>query len=463
MANITPRKNKDGSTSYLIRVFVDQKLSGQQIMKSMTYKPEAGLTQRQIDKKLIEISMEFEKKCKFGLISFDGSTRFEEYAAKWLENAQIAPKTKEQYKYLLVRINQAIGHVKLQNVQAHHLEAFYKNLSESGINPKGRYAVAYKLDEIMTDKKLSRNQLAINAGISPATISTALRGKHIRVESANKIAKGLKMPAKKVFKFHEEATTLSSATIIHHHKVISAILGDAKKKRIIPFNVAVEHCNAPKLIKKEARYLDDEQARQLVELLLLEPDIRIKTSILLALYSGLRLGELCGLSWSDIDFDKNIIHVVRASQYLEGMGVVEVPTKNASSNRVIKLPPFIFDILAEYKKWWLEQKLMNGNRWNGHQERLFIQSDGLPIFPDTINYWLDKFIAKNNIERFTPHSLRHTFSTLQIMAGVNIRTLQQRTGHSKASTLTDLYAHAIASADEMAVQVLDNILTPKAK
>ena len=124
------------------------------------------------------------------------------------------------------------------------------------------------------------------------------------------------------------------------------------------------------------------------------------------------------------------------------------------------MPPIIFQILSQYRIWWLEQKIKNGDRWQGTEERLFIQADGKPINPDTINFWLDKFIEKHNMQHFTPHSLRHTFITLQILGGVNIRALQDRTGHAQASTLTNTYAHAIKTANEMAATVLNDILTP---
>ena len=181
----------------------------------------------------------------------------------------------------------------------------------------------------------------------------------------------------------------------------------------------------------------------------------------MGLYSGVRLGELCGLSWPDIDWDNNIIHILRASQYLKGLGIFETTTKNESSKRPIKMPQFIFEILKQYKAWWLEQKIKNGDRWKGESERLFIQDDGKPIHPDTINFWLSQFLERNNLQHFSPHSLRHTFITLQIFGGVDIRALQGRTGHAQASTLTNTYTHAIKTANEMASNVLDNILTPK--
>ena len=182
---------------------------------------------------------------------------------------------------------------------------------------------------------------------------------------------------------------------------------------------------------------------------------------MLALYSGIRRAELCGLSFQDIDEKRGVIHILRTSQYQSGNGIVETTTKNESSLRPIKLPAIMFQILAEYRQWWNEQKNLNGDLWQGHDNRLFIQANGKPINPDTINYWLNKFIERHGLEHFTPHSLRHTFSTLQIAAGVDIRTLQARTGHAQASTLTNIYSHELKTASEAASDVLDDILTPK--
>jgi len=460
MANITTRTNKNGEVSYFIRVFVDEKLDGKQAVKSMTYKPESGLTQEEIEKKLNETAVLFEQKIKNGLVAYDGSIKFEEYADHWMETAQIAPKTRSRYESMLRRINAAIGHLRLQNIQAHHLEGFYKNLAEDGVKDKGRYATMNGLDSVMKDRCLTRDRLSKLAGIAPTTVGAARRGERVSIECANKIAVALDMPVKQIFTLVENTPGLSDKTILHHHRLISAILGKAKKERIIQYNVAVEHATAPKVRKKEAKYLDDVQAIYLVELLLQEDDIRLRTSVLLDLYSGVRRGELCGLEWCDIDEKHGVIHILRASQYQSGKGIVEVPTKNESSMRPISMPPFIFDILSEYRKWWLEERLKNGDRWKG-SDRLFIQADGKPINPDTINYWLNKFIEKHNLQHFTPHSLRHTFCSLQLMAGVDVRTLQARTGHAQASTLTNTYAHVIKTAETKAAGILDDILTPK--
>ncbi|MFV0518494.1 MAG: tyrosine-type recombinase/integrase [Aminipila sp.] len=393
-------------------------------------------------------------------MSLDGTTRFEDYAAKWLETAELAPATRTRYEALLVRINAAIGHIKLEKLQGHHLEEFYQNLREAGVKEKGRWAVSTGLDALMTERKLTRDRVSKLAGIAPSTVGVARKGDRISIEKAQQIADALELSIEEIFQVCESTSGLSDKTILHHHRLISAILSKAKRERIIPFNVATEHATAPKIRKKEANHLNDEQAQQFVQLLFSEEDIRIKTALLVSIFSGVRRGELCGLSWGDIDYKNSQIHIRRASQYQPGKGVVEVPTKNDSSQRSIGLPNEVFNILREYRKWWTEQRFKNGSKWQGKQSRLFIQENGSPINPDTINFWLNQFTEKNGLQHTNPHALRHTFATLQIASGVDVRTLQARTGHAQASTLLNTYSHALKSAEEAATKVLEDTLIP---
>lgn len=460
MANITKRTNKDGSISYLIRVYVDETGSGHQFMKSMIWRPPDHMRPTAIKKEVNRQATLFEDRVKQGLATFAGSTKFEEYANAWIENEPMAFKTRERYKGLLKRINAAIGHIRLEKLQAHHLEDFYKNLAETGMNERDRNANSDRLNALMKKRKLSRAAFGRSAGLAASTVSDAALGKNINIETAEKISAALGMKINDLFSVHDDTHGLSEKTILHHHRLISAILEKAKRERLVPYNVAREYATAPKVPHKEALYLDDEQARDFLSLLLKEKDIRVKTALTLLLFSGACRGELCGLSWPDIDFEKQLINIVRASQYQSKKGIVEVPTKNISSIRAVKAPAFIFELLGQYKTWWNKQRLLFGTDWQGSDQRLFIQENGKPINPDTINYWMNKFLAKNDLRHITPHSLRHTFATLQISAGVDIRTLQARTGHAQASTLINIYSHAIKSAQEAASDALETILLP---
>jgi integrase len=250
---------------------------------------------------------------------------------------------------------------------------------------------------------------------------------------------------------------LSEQTIVHYHRLISTILGEAKRQLVVTCNVASEHMTAPRVYRNTPRYLDDAEARRVVDLAKAEPDIRKKTAILILLYSGIRRNELCGLCWQNIG-QEGIISVRQQSLYLPRQGIVNARTKSDSSVRDVKVPEWIIGVINDYRAWYDDYKSKFAGEWV-ESGRLFIQAGGKPIFPTTINVWLNEFCEKNNFAKFTPHSLRHTFATLQITQGVDIKTLQARTGHSKAGTLTDIYAHEIQSANERASAALDMILT----
>ena len=480
MATIKKHVSKAGKITYYIRTYDGYDSKGKQIERSMTWKPSENMTPKQIEKELQRQVVIFEESVKKGTC-LDSNTRFSEYAEKWLENNKppiLAPKTYERYKALLKNINMAIGEIKLVKLQSHHLQEFYNNLREKGIKQVGSYAVANKLRSIMKQKKLTQKKLAELAGVSSTTISTACKQNgHISIESARKIAQGLNMPLTKVFQVQNETGGLSSKTILHHHRLISSILAQATRDRIVPFNVADRnYMKAPKQEHKEAAFLDDEQTQHVLELLDDVP-IKWKTIMYLLLFSGMRRVELLGLEWNDIDFDNKVIHIRRTSQYVQDMGIITKSPKNDTSSRTIKLSEMMFDQLREYQQYWQQLRKDLGDNWQNMIEitladgrkqtvinnRLFIKDDSTPMNPDSVTDWTSKFVKRNNLPHFTPHSLRHTHATLLIAEGVSIPTVSRRLGHSSISTTSKIYVHAIQSADEIASNVIEGKLNPRKK
>ena len=422
MATVKKHVAKTGVVTYYIRTYDGYDSKGKQIERSMTWKPTEGMTPKQIEKELQKQVIKFEESVRGGTC-FDSDTRFGEYAETWLENNRpplLAPKTYERYKALLKNINAAIGEIKLVKLQSHHLQEFYNNLREEGIKQVGAYATTDKLRAIMKERKLTNKSLAELSGVSSTTISAACKPDgHISIESAQKIAKGLKIPVKRLFKIHQETGKLSAKTILHHHRLISSILAQATRDRIVPFNVADRnYMKAPKQEHKEAAFLDDEQARRVLKLLDDVP-IKWKTIMYLLIFSGIRRGELLGLEWGDVDFDNKVIHIRRTSQYVQHIGIITKSPKNDTSFRTIKLSEMMFDQLREYQQYWQELRKNLGGNWQSIIEiklvdgsiktiindRLFIKDDSTPMNPDSVTDWTRKFVKRNNLPHFTPMSL----------------------------------------------------------
>ena len=474
MATVKKHIAKNGQITYYIRCS-DGYCNGKQIERSMTWKPPANYSEKQVEKELQRQIVLFEESVRNGS-SFNSNTRFGEYAETWLENNRpplLAPKTYERYQALLKNINAAIGEIKLCKLQSHHLQEFYANLRENGIKKTGTYAISFKLKAYLLENDISASKLSHISGVSVTTIKTACSGeKHVSIESAERIAKALNLSTAKIFELHKETSGLSSKTILHHHRLISSILSQAARDRIVPFNVADRnYMKAPKLEHSEAVFLDDIQLKKVIECLENEP-IKWKTAMYLLIFSGMRRGELLGLEWSDIDFENRIIHIKRTSQYVKGMGIITKSPKNETSYRTIKLSESMFEVLLEYHNYWLKLRrdlldiwqnaieitLADGSKKRIINDRLFIKDDTTPMNPDSLTGWTQKFIERHNLPYFSPHSLRHTHATLLIAEGVSIPTVSRRLGHSSIATTSKIYVHAIQSADEIASDIIDDKL-----
>jgi 5,10-methylenetetrahydrofolate reductase len=155
MATIRKRGN-----SYQIRASAGYDAEGQQIVKSMTWRPAPGLTAKQIEKELQRVKIDFERKVERGQC-IDSSIRFSDYADIWLRKGEeggekpLAPKTYARYRALLVRINAAIGHIRLQDLQPHHLREFLENLKEEGIREDVTYKLAVDLHTLLKERSLT--------------------------------------------------------------------------------------------------------------------------------------------------------------------------------------------------------------------------------------------------------------------------------------------------------------------
>lgn len=253
---------------------------------------------------------------------------------------------------------------------------------------------------------------------------------------------------------------LSGKTILEHHRLLRAMLHKAVYWQLIVANPA-ERVQAPKARKPKRRSYDDEQTKMLLEnleLLSIE-DTKYKVAIIITVFTGVRLGELMGLEWQDVDFKNGIISINRSSQYLSDMGVFTKTPKTESSIREIAIPEFIISLLEEYKLWYEEQKSIYGELWT-NSDRLFVQADGKPMHPSSISKWFVKYVNTIGLPVINFHGLRHTNASLLVAQNVDIAVISARLGHAQISTTLDFYVHPLLSHNRKAGYALENLLLP---
>lgn len=446
--------------SYRITVSAGYDLQGKQIKKRMTWRPAPTMTQRQVEKELERQSVLFEEDVANGLY-LNSSIRFADFADIWINDYAIPhlrPSTVNGYKRNLARLNEHIGHIKLCKLQPHNVNACYKAIAEEGKLTRPKYTPKIALKSILKERGITRRDISENYGIGKRTVDNALCGKAVDEKTAKSICVALDISISEAFiKSSEGHGQLSANYMLHLHRLLSSILEKAVKWQVIAYNPC-RRIDAPKIAHKEAAYLDEYQAQELLECLSSEP-LQYRAAISLLLYSGMRRGELCGLEWSDIDFENDVIDINKTSLYLSDRGIFNDETKTASSRRVIKLPPDVMSLLLEHRRKQLETRLSICNKWENN-DKVFTQWNGRPIHPDTLTRWFSEFVKRHNLPPIHLHSLRHTNATLLIASGTDLRTVSKRLGHSNMTTTGNIYTHAIKSADERAAETLSDILHP---
>ena len=469
MSNIRPRKNKEGKiTSYQIRVFKGYGPDGRELTPyTASFKPDPDKTERQNQKALNKFAVEFEEKCRLGIVA-DNRQTFAEYAEYVIEQKKrsgIKHKTLLSYNSFLPLINEHIGHLRLGDIRPQHLNSFYECLSKSGVRRKQGKATAKRdIKALLKSKGYSIKEAAKKCGMASNTVSIVCNGGTIYESKADAIAELLEMPKKQLFRIEQDTSPLSDKTIIEYHRFISTVLHQAEREMIILYNPAAK-ATPPKLKKHTPHYFQMEEISRIFESIEQEP---IKWKLLLHLFisSGIRRGELAGLKWDSVDFENNIIYINNNLQYSPQKGIYDESTKTPESERYLNLPHETMELLKEYKAWYEERKQAFGDSWHDSGYLFFQEkagNEGKPMHPDSINNYLAKFADENGLPHINPHAFRHTQASILYFNGIDSVSISKRLGHSRVSTTSDIYAHIIKEADKRSSDCIADVLYGKKK
>ena len=459
MATIEKIIGKTGS-SYRITVSGGFDTQGKRIRHRTTYKPTPGMTERQIQKAVQRAAADFERSIEQGY-ALDNRQTFAEYAEYVLDLKQrtgTKARTLDRYRDMMVRINQAIGHIKLADLRPQHLNSFYKNLAEPGIRIGGGSAKA-KIDMVawLKKNKVSRGKLAEKARISAATVGIAVKGESIKIEKAQAIAQAMEKKVDEVFRVEKNMEPLADKTILEHHRLISTILAQAEKEMLVPYNAAAK-ATPPRTTKKDPNYFQPETISAILEALESEPlKWRLITHLLIV--TGCRRGEIMGLKWEKVDFENSRVKIDRALVSSKSKGVFDETTKT-SDIRHLSLPRETMDLLRQHKREQLRLQLANGDRWL-HTGYVFTQDNGDHMNPDSITGWLKDFSTRHGLPHINPHAFRHTVASVLLANGTDIVTVSKQLGHASITTTENFYSHIIEENKAKAAECIADVLIRK--
>ena len=166
--------------------------------------------------------------------------------------------------------------------------------------------------------------------------------------------------------------------------------------------------------------------------------------------TGVRKGEICGLNWSDINFEQKVVSIKRQYEAVSGSGLIITKPKTLTSYRDFTISDCLIELFIEYRNWYDKKKEEVGNKWEGVDDAIFIGRYGKRLHPTTIRNWFDEALELAGIKHYCVHSLRHTNVTLLLDANVPVVTVSQRVGHAKSSTTLNIYADHLVESDREA-------------
>lgn len=459
MASIKPRPQKDGTINYLITVSLGRdKATGRQNLTYTTYTPKSK-SPTKAEKEAQAYAIAFEEMAKNGdLVSGDKVT-FSEFAAIWEKN-WLPAKTKsvqEKYKDILrLRVLPAIGHMKITAVRAAHIDRIIKEQQETGNarapkTVRDTFTVINSVLRYALKKQYIRENPCLRCDdLPPVTMRT---GKELRFFDKDQARRFLREALVMEYEFHygprgrRSKKTGDAYTVkeyIHRHRV----------------------------------------------------PLQWRVYFTMAVFSQFRRGEMCALTWNDIDEKKCRISVdkaaamTRAEQYIKG-------PKTESGIRAISMPEELFGLLRAWKKEQTALCVKLGDAWKGHrnglkedgspdtfdENNIFIQLDcGAPVHLSTPGHKFHEIIDLYNaaceseaekaedeaekrkiLDKRLPHirlhDLRHTGATLLLGNGADIETVSHRLGHAKASVTLDIYGHSLPENDKQASDSLAAMLS----
>lgn len=228
--------------------------------------------------------------------------------------------------------------------------------------------------------------------------------------------------------------------MLYIYKVLKSVFNKALDWKLIPFNPMLG-VDRPKADRKKMKFYDEEDAQAVIAALDLEPT-KWRLNFLGAMLGGFRRGELIALEWPEINFELNTIQVIKSISLTKDGVAQEKRPKTEMSEREVDMPDWYMEELRRFYDEWNVEKELLGSEWQGGEHQyVFHNGTGKPYYHNTPSMTWRRFIKRHKLPEVRLHDLRHTAATLLIESETDLKTVQERLGHTKYSTTADLYAH----------------------
>ena len=420
--------------AYSIRVCVGRDVYGKQIWKTTTFTPPAGLTPKKRQKAVEVFAVEFEQKCRNGKLLDGEKITLKDFIERWRSERaeqELQPGTLDKYNDAINHfILPALGHLKLTEIKPHSINKFLVDLTKDGCRHDGKPG------------GYSKGTIHKISNVLSSILRTATEWEVIERNPCDPVRVKAEDTADKIKFFTPQQTAVFLDYIEH------------------PFTIHTRGHSRVDDTGKPYTVGDYTSTKEL--------PTQLKVLFTLAIYSGLRKGEILALKWEDVDFENNTVAVTKAAAMVKGEQIVKVP-KTRNSYRVVSIPHSVTEKLRKLQLEQTRYRLSVGDYWQG-EGWVFTQDDGRMMnystpyksLQDILSHYNAGKAESDKLPMIPFHGLRHTTATLQIAAGTDVRTVSSIMGHRETSTTMNIYAHNLKTAEQEAVNRVEEMIAKQA-
>lgn len=416
---------------YQITVSLGYDIYGKKLIETASFTPDPNRTEKQQERDLQQFARKFEEEVKSGIAQDGRRITFKAFSERWLSGyaaTNLQPGTVTKYtQELESKINPAIGHYKLSDLKPGILNSFFAGLAKEGARKDGKPG------------GYSKASIAKTRNVVSAILRTATGWELIDRNPCEKVKLSAGVETAEQIKFFtpEQAKTFLSYI-------------EAPYSLKVAGHQRIDDTGIPYMVG------DYEIHKEIPE--------QIRILFNLAIYTGLRKGEILALEFSDVDLNADTISITKAATVVNGEQVCKQP-KTKMSARTITIPHELTQRILALKRSREQFASAVGDFWRGG-DWIFVQDNGQMMNYSTPYQALQDVLRRYNADKPSEeqlpmipfHGLRHTAATLLIAAGVDVRTISARLGHALTSTTLNIYIHALKESDQKAANAISKLL-----
>ena len=348
-----------------------------------------------------------------------------------------------------------LAHLPISEITVRDVQLFLNSFTTKSMRGKPMAKLKQELPKTVNFRELAREK------ILPRCTSYNLKKRGTSI--ADRVCEKYGLDFSEFFDVVQSEEPYSTETIKGYRRILRTLFNEAVRYEWIAKNpvcktkIGAGSGNTTLRPISEKEVFSRREAQEFIAKLDAIPDEFIHRKIVLKfmLLTGVRIGEMCGLRWSDIDLERKVVHIQRNRLYSPKVGVYEKAPKTQTSIRDIPLPDALVADLHYYMEWFREADALFDERVDMYY--LAVGIDREPLSQQRPGVWLSNYEREWGLKHVTCHGLRHTYCSILLSLGVPIQTVSKYMGHSDPTITLKVYSHFIPDTQETALLALSSI------